>query len=249
MQVTIPRLTITPLGSFPRSKRFTVVGIFEIGAQLDSQQAYIGLEAGQRLFALGDGVEGLRLKLDDLFVAPAEASAIAAQLGNGYRVRDWGRSQGNLFSAIRLEKTLMTVLLLSVVAVAAFNIISTLTMAVTEKRSDIAVLRTMGARARSVMAIFMAHGLLLAGVGVAVGAAAGVLLSLNISSVTLFLERLTGTKLFNPDVYFISDLPSRLQWGDVLLVSLLAMGLSLLATLFPAWRAARIAPAEVLRYE
>ena len=144
---------------------------------------------------------------------------------------------------------MMTVLLLSVVAVAAFNIVSTLTMAVTEKRSDIAVLRTMGARAGSIMAIFIAHGLLLASVGVLVGALVGVLLALNISEVTLLLERLTGTKLFNPEVYFISDLPSRLQWGVVAVVSLLAMLLSLLATLFPAWRAARVAPAEVLRYE
>ncbi len=249
VELTIPRLTVTPLGSFPRSKRFTIVGVFEIGAQLDSHQAYIGLDAGQRLFGLGEGVEGLRVKLDDLFAAPAAAVDLERALGPEFRARDWGRSQGNLFSAIRMEKTMMTVLLLSVVAVAAFNIISTLTMAVTEKRSDIAVLRTMGARARSIMAIFMAHGLLLAGIGVLAGAAVGIALALNISAVTLFLEQLTGTKLFNPDVYFISDLPSRLMWQDVLTVSGLAMLLSLLATLFPAWRAARIAPAEVLRYE
>ena len=249
VEVTVPRLTLTPLGSFPRSKRFAVVGVFEIGAQLDGRQAYIGLEAGQRLFGLGDSVTGLRVELDDLFAAPALAGEIDSLLSGAYRVRDWGRSQGNLFAAIRMEKIMMTVLLLSVVAVAVFNIISTLTMAVTEKRSDIAVLRTMGARARSIMAIFMAHGLLLASVGVAVGAAVGIFLALNISEVTLLMERLTGTKLFSPEVYFISDLPSRLLWSDVVLVSLLALLLSLLATLFPAWRAARIAPAEVLRYE
>lgn len=249
VQVTIPRLTVTPLGTFPRSKRFTVVGIFEIGAQLDSHQAYIGLESGQRLFGLGKAVGGLRVELDDLFAAPSMATAIAADLAPGYRIRDWSSSQGNLFAAIRMEKIMMTVLLLSVVAVAAFNIISTLTMAVTEKRSDIAVLRTMGARASSIMAIFMAHGLLLASIGIAVGAAVGIILALNISDVTLLLERMIGTKLFNPEIYFISDLPSRLLWSDVFVVSLLAMLLSLLAALFPAWRAARIAPAEVLRYE
>jgi lipoprotein-releasing system permease protein len=249
VELTIPRLTITPLGSFPRSKRFTVVGIFEIGAQLDSQQVYISLEAGQRLFGMAESVQGLRVRLDDLFRAPAVSRELQSNLGSGYRVRDWARTQGNLFAAIRMEKTMMTVLLLSVVAVAAFNIISTLTMAVTEKRSDIAVLRTMGARSGSVMAIFVAQGLLLAGVGVGTGVLVGVLLALNISDVTLFLESITGTKLFNPDVYFISDLPSRLQWADVALVSVLALALSLLATLFPAWRAARIAPAEVLRYE
>ncbi len=249
VEVTVPRLTVTPLGSFPRRKRFTVVGIFEIGAQLDSSQAYIALEAGQKLFGLDNAVEGLRVRLHDLFAAPAVAAELQQELGDSFEVRDWGRSQGNLFAAIRMEKIMMTVLLLSVVAVAAFNIVSTLTMAVTEKRSDIAVLRTMGARASSVMAIFMAHGLLLALSGIALGVAVGVTLALNISEVTLFVEQLFGTKLFNPKVYFISDLPSRLSWQDVGVVAGLALLLSLLATLFPAWRATRIAPAEVLRYE
>ena len=249
VETTIPRLTITPLGSFPRSKRFTVVGIFEVGAQLDGQQVYISLDAGQRLFGLKDKVSGLRIKLDDLYTAPARATALQSQLGAGYQVRDWGRSQGNLFAAIRMEKTMMTVLLMSVVAVAAFNVVSTLTMAVTEKRSDIAVLRTLGTSARTIMAIFMSQGLFLAGIGIAVGAATGVLLSLNISALTAGLEQLTGTKLFSPDVYFISDLPSILLWRDVFTVSALALLLSLLATLIPAYRASRIAPAEVLRYE
>jgi lipoprotein-releasing system permease protein len=249
IEITVPRLTVTPLGSFPRRKRFTVVGIFEIGAELDSSQAYIGLAAGQKLFGMGRAVEGLRVRLVDLFDAPALAAQLQEDLGERFEVQDWGRSQGNLFAAIRMEKVMMTVLLLSVVAVAAFNIISTLTMAVTEKRSDIAVLRTMGARASSVMAIFMAHGLLLALSGIALGLLVGITLALNISEVTLFLEKLTGTKLFSPQVYFISDLPSRLMWQDVFVVAGLALLLSLLATLFPAWRATRIAPAEVLRYE
>ena len=249
VELTIPRLVNTPLGSFPRSKRFTVVGVFEIGAQLDSSQAYIALDAGQRLFGLGDQVDGLRIRVTDLFTAAAVASELRNTLSDELTVSDWSQSQGNLFAAIRMEKTMMTVLLLSVVAVAAFNIISTLTMAVTEKRGDIAVLRTMGARAGSVMAIFMAHGLLLALAGVSLGVLIGVSLAMNISDVTLFLEQLTGTKLFNPQVYFISDLPSRLQWRDVVVVAALALMLSFLATLFPAWRATRIAPAEVLRYE
>jgi len=249
VELTIPRLVNTPLGSFPRSKRFTVVGVFEIGAQLDSSQAYIALDAGQRLFGLGDQVDGLRIRVRDLFTAAAVASELRNTLSDELTVSDWSQSQGNLFAAIRMEKTMMTVLLLSVVAVAAFNIISTLTMAVTEKRGDIAVLRTMGARAGSVMAIFMAHGLLLALAGVSLGVLIGVSLAMNISDVTLFLEQLTGTKLFNPQVYFISDLPSRLQWRDVVVVAALALMLSFLATLFPAWRATRIAPAEVLRYE
>ncbi|MEP5765576.1 MAG: lipoprotein-releasing ABC transporter permease subunit [Halieaceae bacterium] len=249
VEVTVPRLVVSPLGSFPRSKRFTVVGIFEVGAQLDSHQSYINLAAGQRLLGLGEGVGGLRVRLRDLFTAATTADSLGVALGPDYRARDWSQSQGNLFTAIQMEKTMMTVLLLSVVAVAAFNIISTLTMAVTEKRSDIAVLRTMGARAWEIMAIFVAHGLLLALSGILLGVVVGVSLALNISEVTLFIEQLTGTKLFNPQVYFISDLPARLQWRDVAVVALLALGLSLLATLFPAWRATRIAPAEVLRYE
>ncbi|MEE4189929.1 MAG: lipoprotein-releasing ABC transporter permease subunit [Halieaceae bacterium] len=249
VELTVPRLTITPLGSFPRSKRLRVVGIFEIGAQLDSGQAYLSLEGGQRLLGLGDAVQGLRVELADLYQAPAVATTLNEGFDGQLRARDWSLSQGNLFAAIRMEKTMMTVLLLSVVAVAAFNIVSTLTMAVTDKRSDIAVLRTMGARAGAIMAIFMSQGLLLAGIGIAVGGGIGVLLAVNISEVTLFLEALSGAKLFNPDVYFISDLPSRLEWRDVAVVCLLALLLSLLATLFPAWRAARVAPAEVLRYE
>ena len=249
VEITVPRLTNTPLGSFPRHKRFEVVGIFEIGAQLDGGQAFISLEAGRKLLGLGSAVEGLRLQLTDLFEAPALARQLDAELGSDYWVEDWSRSQGSLFGAIRMEKVMMTILLLSVVAVAAFNIVSTLTMAVTEKRADIAVLRTMGTSVGDVMSIFVAQGMLLACLGIAAGAVFGVLLALNISDVTLFIEQLTGTKLFNPQVYFISDLPSRLMWNDVLVVVSLALCLSLLATLYPAWRATRVAPAEVLRYE
>lgn len=249
VELTVPRLTLTPLGSFPRHKRFTVVGIFEIGAQLDGSQAYMSLESGQKLLGLKDKVSGLRLLLADIFAAPQVATTLRAALGDDFLTKDWAQSQGSLFAAVRMEKTMMTVLLLSVVAVAAFNIISTLTMAVTEKRGDIAVLRTMGARASTIMAIFMAQGLLLATTGILVGAAIGTLLALNISAVTLFVESVMGAKLFNPNVFFISDLPARLEWADVLTVTGLALLLSLAATLFPAWRATRIAPAEVLRYE
>lgn len=249
VELTVPRLTLTPLGSFPRRKRFTVVGIFEIGAQLDGSQAYISIASGQKLLGLGDAVQGVRVALAQLFDAPAMAARIREELGDEVQVSDWSQSQGSLFSAISMEKKMMTILLLSVIAVAAFNIISTLTMAVTEKRGDIAVLRTMGARAGTVMAIFMAQGLLLASIGIASGALIGVALALNISEVTLFIEQLSGVKLFNPNVYFISDLPSRLLWGDVAVVTGLALLLSLCATLFPAWRATRIEPAEVLRNE
>lgn len=249
VEITVPRLTHTPLGSFPKRKRFTLVGIFQVGAQLDGSQAYISLASGQKLFGLGAAVQGLRVSLTDLFTAPVAAERLRGELGEDFELRDWGASQGSLFAAVRMEKVMMTILLLSVVAVAAFNIVSTLTMAVTDKRSDIAVLRTLGARAGTVMAIFLAQGLLLALTGIAAGVALGVTLALNISEVTLFVERLFGMKLFNPQVYFISDLPSRLELADVVTVAGLALLLSLAAAVYPAWRATRIEPAEVLRYE
>ena len=249
VQVTVPRLTFTPMGAFPRSKRLTVTGIFEVGAQPDTYQAYVSLRSGQRLLGPSQGVDGLQLKTVDLYTAPQTMRAVAASLPAELQVKDWSQTQGSLFQAVKMEKLMVSLLLLSVVAVAAFNIVSTLVMSVAEKRRDIAVLRTMGARAGGIMAIFMAHGLGLAIVGIGFGALVGVLLAVNISSITVFVENLLGVKLFDPSVYFISELPSVLMWSDVLAVILASLVLSLLATLYPAWRAARVAPAEVLRYE
>jgi lipoprotein-releasing system permease protein len=174
---------------------------------------------------------------------------VAMQLPDTYSVKDWSQTQGSLFSAVKLEKLMVSLLLLSVVAVAAFNIVSTLVMSVAEKRRDIAVLRTMGARAGGIMAIFVAHGLALSGVGITVGALVGVFLATNIATIIAALERTLGMKLFDPSVYFISELPADLQSFDVAVVVAASVLLSLLATLYPAWRAACIAPAEVLRYE
>lgn len=249
VEITVPRLTVTPLGVFPRSKRFTVTGLFEVGAQPDAFQAYIGLRSGQALLGPRGGVDGLQLKTDDLYAAPDTMRSLSAELPATLAVSDWSQTQGTLFQAVKMEKVMVSLLLLSVVAVAAFNIVSTLIMSVAEKRRDIAVLRTMGARAGGVVAIFVAHGLGLAVVGISVGALAGSLLAANISSITLFIENLLGVKLFDPAVYFISELPSLLLWTDVIAVVVASLALSLLATLYPAWRAARIAPAEVLRYE
>ena len=249
VEVTVPRLTVTPLGAFPRSKRLTVTGIFEVGAQPDTYQAYIGLSAGQKLLGPRDGVDGLQLRTEDLYAAPGIMQGLSTQLPPAFMVSDWSQTQGTLFQAVKMEKVMVSLLLLSVVAVAAFNIVSTLIMSVAEKRGDIAVLRTMGARAGGIMAIFVAHGLWLALVGISVGALVGSLLAYNISAITLFMENLLNVKLFDPAVYFISELPSRLLWSDVVAVVIASSLLSLLATLYPAWRAARIAPAEVLRYE
>jgi lipoprotein-releasing system permease protein len=249
VDVTVPRLTVTPLGVFPRSKRLTVVGLFEIGAQPDSMQAYVSLETGRKLLGTKDRVDGLQVRTRDLFTAPLTMSGLSQQLGAGYTVKDWSQTQGSLFRAVKLEKVMVSLLLLSVVAVAAFNIVSTLVMSVAEKRRDIAVLRTMGARALGIMVIFVAHGLVLALLGISIGAAVGVTLAKNIATITAVVERTLGIKLFDPSVYFISELPADLQWADVGMVVALSLLLSLLATLYPAWRAARIAPAEVLRYE
>jgi lipoprotein-releasing system permease protein len=249
VDITLPRLTVTPLGVFPRSKRLLVTGLFQVGAQPDTYQAYVSLETGQKLMGERGFVDGLQLKTADLFEAPRILQGVDPALVGEYRLRDWSQTQGSLFRAVKLEKLMVSLLLLSVVAVAAFNIVSTLVMSVAEKRRDIAVLRTLGARAAGIMAIFVAHGLFLAAIGISAGALLGVLLATYVSEVTLFLETLFGMKLFDPKVYFISVLPSDLQWPDVWAVVLASAVLSLLATLYPAWRAARIAPAEVLRYE
>lgn len=249
LEVTVPRLTVTPLGVFPRTKRLQVTGLFEVGAQPDSYQAFVSLDSGQKLLGMHGAVDGLQIRTSDLFDAPQIIAALRASLPGGYEARDWSQTQGSLFQAVKMEKVMVSLLLLSVVAVAAFNIVSTLVMSVAEKRRDIAVLRTMGARAAGIMVIFVAHGIALAAVGISVGAALGIGLALNISRVTALTERVFGVKLFDPSVYFISELPADLQWADVGAVVLASLLLSLLATLYPAWRATRIAPAEVLRYE
>ncbi len=249
IEVTVPRLSVTPLGVFPRSKRLTVSGTFEVNAQPDAYQAYIPLRTGQLLFGAGDAVDGLQLRTVDLYSAPQIMTQIARGLPDHYKVKDWSQTQGSLFRAVKMEKLMVSLLLLSVVAVAAFNIVSTLVMSVSEKRRDIAVLRTMGARPGGIMAIFVAHGLSLAAFGVSIGALLGVLIALNIAPITVGIESALGVKLFDPAVYFISELPAELHWSDVWAVISASLLLSLAATLYPAWRAARIAPAEVLRYE
>lgn len=253
VDATVPRLTVTPLGVFPRNKRLLVTGIFEVGAQPDVYQAYVSLATSQKLIGKKGSVDGLQVRTPDLYSAPESLSALSSELPQGlqdaFTVRDWSQTQGSLFRAVKLEKLMVSLLLLSVVAVAAFNIVSTLVMSVAEKRKDIAVLRTMGAGAGGIMAIFMAHGLMLASVGISIGAIVGVLLATNIAALVGWAEDLLGMKLFDPAVYFISELPAQLMWSDVLLVVAASVLLSIFATVYPAMRASRVAPAEVLRYE
>ncbi|GAB5414052.1 MAG: lipoprotein-releasing ABC transporter permease subunit [Congregibacter sp.] len=248
VRVVLPQLTTTPLGVFPRSRSLTVVGLFEVGAQQDAQLAYVSLDTADRLLR-GRSVQGLQLRLNDMMAASSVAVDVLPAAGEGARVVPWMETQGTLFRAVRMEKITVAILLLSVVLVAAFNIVSTLAMAVAEKRSDIAVLRTMGATPGEISRIFVTQGLGLACLGIAGGALAGIALASNIGTLVDSVERLFGQRLFDPQVYYISSLPSQLQMMDVLWVVLSALMLSLLATLYPAWRASRIAPAEVLRYE
>jgi lipoprotein-releasing system permease protein len=247
-----PEVTVTPAGMFPRLKRFTLVGIFHVGAgEIDG---YVAMTHVQDLARLqrrqADQVQGIRLKVADLFQAPRTAWALAQTLGErDYYARDWTRTHGNLYQAIRMEKAMIGLLLLLIVAVAAFNIISTLVMVVTDKKGDIAILRTLGATPGQIMAIFMVQGTVIGVVGTLIGALLGIFAALNVSAGIAALERALGMRFLNADVYFIDYLPSQLMLADVLLVSAAALVLSFLATLYPAWRAARTQPAEALRYE
>ena len=247
-----PEVSLTPAGMFPRMKRFEVTGIFHVGAgEIDGYLGLTNLDDLARLHRWKPNqVQGLRLKFDGLFAAPRTSWEIAQKLGeNNFYSRDWTRTHGNLYQAIRMEKAMIGLLLLLIVAVAAFNIISTLVMVVNDKKGDIAILRTLGSTPRQIMAIFMVQGTVIGVVGTLIGAALGILAALNVSAAISALEGLIGHKFLNADVYFIDYLPSQLMAQDVFQVCGAALVLSFLATLYPAWRAARTQPAEALRYE
>ncbi|MES1998821.1 MAG: lipoprotein-releasing ABC transporter permease subunit [Pseudomonadota bacterium] len=248
--VITPQGQITPAGMVPRLKQFTVVGIFQVGMfEYDSGLALIDLQDAQKLFRTGDHVSGVRLKLDDLYRAPAVARNLSKTLVGDYDIRDWTQSHVNFFRAVQMEKRVMFIILLLIVAVAAFNIVSTLVMVVTDKQPDIAILRTLGASPASIMKIFMVQGAIIGFIGTGLGLLSGVVLALNIGTVVPFIENIVGMKFLSADVYQISELPSKLEWNDVWVIGLVALVLSWLATLYPSWRASRTNPAEALRYE
>jgi lipoprotein-releasing system permease protein len=245
-----PTANVTPAGVMPRLKRFSVSGIFEVGMyEYDSALALIHLDDARTLFRMGDGVTGVRLKLDDLFKAPQVSRELAGSIPGVYLVRDWTQHHANFFRAIRTEKTVMFVILLLIVAVAAFNIVSTLVMVVTDKTTDIAILRTLGATPRAIMGIFMVQGTVIGFIGTVMGLVGGITLALNVETIVPAIESLLGAKFMPADVYYISDLPSELHWNDVVTITVVSFGISVLATLYPAWRASRMQPAESLRYE
>ena len=250
VSVITPEVRASAAGILPRLRRFEVSAIFEVDmAQYDGSLALIDLADAQRLFRLGDAVSGIRLEFDDLMAAPARVREIARALPGSYRVSDWTMQHRNFFRAVAMEKTVMFIILMLIVGVAAFNIVSTLVMAVQDKQADIAILRTLGASPRSIMAVFIVQGSLLGVLGTLIGTAAGIGLALNVETIVPAIERLFSVEFISGDVYLISDLPSDLRATDVWRISLAAVGLSLLATLYPAWRAARTAPAEALRHE
>lgn len=245
-----PSANVTPAGIAPRLKRFTVVGIFYIGMyEYDSTMALIHLNDAQRLFRMKGKVTGVRAKLNDLFAAPLIKEELQDKELSEYWVRDWSSYHANWFRAVKIEKRMIFLLLLLIVAVAAFNIVSTLVMVVTDKQSDIAILRTLGASPRSIMAIFMVQGAIIGIVGTIVGTVGGVSLSLNLDTVVPFIEGIFGIRILDPAVYYISVLPSDLHWDDVWSICTVSLILGLVATLYPAWRASKTQPAEALRYE
>ena len=247
--MVLPEASVNLAGVLPRLKRFTVVGIFSVGADVDGNLAYTQVQDTARFLRVPEGVTGIRLKMHNLFDAPKLAWRVAMELPGRYYVQDWTRTHGRLFQAIQMEKTMVGLLLALIVAVAAFNIVSTLVMVVTDKKGDIAILRTFGASPKTIMGVFMVQGSLIGVIGTCLGILFGVLGALNVSSIVSAIEKLFGVHFLNPEVYFISYLPSQVMWQDVVLVGVSGLMMSFLATLYPAWRASKTEPAEALRYE
>lgn len=245
-----PQGQLTPAGMLPRLKQFTVSGIFDVGHHLlDTSQAFINLDDAMKMFQQASP-NGLRLKIKDMYQAPLVAWEIAQDLNDGaLLVRDWSKVNRNWFAAVQMEKRMMFIILLLIVAVAAFNLVSTLVMTVTEKHADIAILRTLGAAPRSIMKIFMIQGAIAGILGTAIGITFGILISVNIDVIVPFIERLLGFQFLPKDIYMINSLPSDLRWGDVFSTGSCAVILSFLATLYPSFSASRVNPAEALRYE
>ena len=245
-----PQGQVTPAGILPRLKQFTVVGVFGVDHhEFDSGLALVHLEDAQKLYRLGDDVSGVRLKLRDLFEAPRVARDLSRSLTGDFYVSDWTRQHANFFRAVEIEKRMMFFIVFLIIAVAAFNIVSSLVMAVKDKQADIAILRTLGASPASVMKVFLIQGTLVGIVGTALGLIGGVLLAANVDVVVPAIESVLGFKFLAKDVYYISELPSELRLDDVVLTGVFSFVVSVLATIYPSWRASRVNPAEALRYE
>ena len=247
-----PQGQFTPTGVIPRIKQFNVVGLFQIGMyEYDAGLALIHIEDAAKLYRMGDKVSGLRLKINNLFDAPAMTAELSEKLTplGAYYITDWTQQHANFFKAIQLEKRVMFIILTLIVAVAAFNIVSTLVMAVTDKRADIAIMRTLGASPKSIMQIFIIQGALIGIIGTFFGALLGIAIALNIDTIIPFIENLFHVQFLSKEVYYISELPSKLEWNDTITIVVVSIVLSLIATLYPSYKASKINPAEALRYE
>ncbi len=241
---------VTPAGVMPRTKRFTVSGIYRVGMyEFDRRLAFVNIADAQRLYRKRESVSGVRLNVTDIYEAPAIVREVALENGELVLVSDWTRRHVNFFRSIQITKSILFVILMMVIAVAAFNIVSTLVMVVKDKQADIAILRTIGARPMSILKIFITQGSIVGVAGTLAGVILGMLLALNLESIIRFFESAFGIKFLAADVYFISDLPSELQYGDVALVAAIALALALISTIYPAWVAAKTTPAEALRYD
>jgi len=248
--IIAPLGTATPIGVVPRTRRFKVVGLFESGMyEFDRGLALTHMADAALLYRLGDSVTGVRLALDDPYRAGSVVRELGYELGGVYYAMDWRQRHENFFRAIELTKSMLFMIVVMIVAVAAFNIVSTLVMIVKEKQTDIAILRTLGAGPRNILAIFTIQGVMIGLAGTLLGAGLGILVSTNLEALVQWLERVIGMKLLDPRVYKMSELPAYVEWVDVVQVCLVAFALCALATIYPAWRASRTAPAEALRHE
>ncbi len=245
-----PQASVTAAGILPRMKRFTVAGVFEAGMyEYDSGLVLIGMADAQTLYRMKNEVSGLRLKLADIDAAPLFSLELAKQLGPNYRIRNWTQENVSFFRALKIEKNVMFVILMLIVAVAAFNLVSTLVMVVTDKQADIAILRTLGMSPGNIMSVFVYQGTIIGFIGTLLGLAGGISLALNVSTIVSAIEGFFQVQFMPPDLYYISGFPSSLDWHDVTVIGVLSFVMSVLATLYPAWRASRTMPAEALRYE
>jgi len=245
-----PQATVSPVGVLPRLKRFTVSGIFRIGMyQYDSALALVHIEDAAKLFRLPGQVSGIRLKLDDMFAAPTVTKRLLEGLSEVYFVTDWTQTNVNYFRAVETEKSVMRIILFLIVSVAAFNIVSALVMLVTDKEGDIAILRTLGASPGSIMGIFIVQGTIIGIFGIILGALGGIALASNVDVIVPAIEGFLGQQFFPAEVYYISEIPSDMHWSDVITITIVSFVLTVLATLYPAWRASRLQPASALQYE
>ncbi len=249
--IMVPEASVTPAGMIPRFKRFTVAGVFTAGTgfNFDTKLAFINLNDAQKLMQLGDDITGLRLKIKNVYDAPLMSNEIANKLGENYQVDNWTENFGAFFEAVKMEKTMMFLILMLIIAVAAFNLVSSLVMVVNDKQAEIAILRTIGATPKTILSIFIVQGMMVGFVGTLIGLVGGILLASNATTIVDYLQAVFNTHILSSSIYFVDYLPSKIMWSDIWQVSVMALLMSFIATIYPAWRASKTVIAEALHYE